>query len=134
MELLQTYWPHIALVIVVAFFVAVTFIRRKGEKDNNDTLKKFADGMTSIMRSVSDKDAVLRQTFRNVEELKKKLQPLIDGGELPKVGEFFKGLNEEVGMEDLIRDHYIDSIGPEIGLKKNDDGDTVFIEVPEPEE
>lgn len=128
MEWIQANWSHIALVIVIIFVIAVWIIRWRADKTKNTTLSKFADSMESIMRSVADKDAVLRQTFRNVEELKKKVKPLVEEGKIPKVGELFKELNEEVGMEDLCRKTYIDSIGPEVGMKKDDGDDTVFFE------
>lgn len=134
MEFIQAHWSEIAFVIVVLFVVSISFIRRKADREKNSTLQKFADEMESVFRKLTDKDAVLRQTFRNVEELKKKLEPLIEGGQVPKVGELFKKLNEGVGMEDIVRDHYINLLGEETGMKKETGEDTVFFDVPEPTE
>jgi len=116
-------WSIVAFIISFIFSIAIFILKQKGK---NTLVKKLQD----VMGIALDRDEVLRRTFLNVEELKKVWTGLEQD---KKIGELFKGWNENVGMEPLIRGYYLRLVGKEIGLVDDDKTEEVKPEEKPPE-
>lgn len=114
MDWIAANWSIIAFVISLIFSIAIFIIKQKGNKN-------LAQKLEEMMGVALDRDEVLRRTFLNVEELKKIWASL---GKDKRIGELFKGWNENVGMEALIRENYLRLVGKELGLVATDEDKT----------
>lgn len=123
MDWIAENWSIITFVISLIFAIAIYFIKQCGKKE-------LAKKLEEMMGIALDRDEVLRKTFLNVEELKKIWASL---GRDKKIGELFKGWNEDVGMEDLIRENYLRLVGKELGLVNDDKTEEVKPEEKPPE-
>lgn len=111
-ENLQT----VATILVILWGITQFILHYLAKRSKNKKLEKLANNLDEIMQLAVAKDSVLKQTFRNVEELKK----LWKGSGLEesygKIGTLFKDWNENLDMESMVRELYITLLGKEIGL------------------
>jgi len=112
MEWLAENWEMIGMIIAIVWSL-ILYIAKKLK---NKKLLKVLRELDDFMRLAADKDAVLKQTFRNIEELKKMWHDSGLDMKYEKIGQLFKKYNEDVGMEELVREMYIILLGKEVGL------------------
>jgi len=106
MDWVNNHWEQIAFGIVVLFFIynyILSKLKGKVSTEKIDFLKEVA---STLLRKASEKDAVLKQTFENVERLKEKWKVSGLEEEFGHIGQLFKLWNEEVDMEAPVKEEY----------------------------
>jgi hypothetical protein len=112
MEWIAENWDLIAMIIVSAWAILQYVAKRLKNKE----LQRVLGELDDFMKLATDKDAVLKQTFRNVEDLKKMWYESGLDKKYDKIGQIFKEANEDVGMEELVRKMYIALLGKEVDI------------------
>jgi hypothetical protein len=105
--------------------VIIFILKKTGHAQAARRIEELKDVVVARDKTLTEKDAIVKQTFLNVEKLKESWP-----GD-KKVGEIFRELNEAVGMEKLIRSDYIKHLGKTVGLE--DEFEKLFGEDEDPE-